>query len=203
MERERERREGRNNCEIEKWKIVTECNIFVMHKALEKWEKKTQQVFIDTLTLVGRMIDFGGYINIYRGTYAEKCMVYKKGIFYSVSLSPSPTPPTLFVILSRSSHVAQRFICISLVRLLLLPFFVSFSQFISFIRVLVFHLCFFCWCCYLFAGPSLTNTQLTFVRLWLRQSRSVCVCVCERARVCAVRAFVFVYIHIICYGLWI
>lgn len=55
-------------------------------QSARQMKEKNQQVFIDTLTLVRRMIDFGLYINIYRGTYAEKCMnivhgMYKKGLF--------------------------------------------------------------------------------------------------------------------------
>lgn len=114
-------------------------------QSARQMEEKNQQVFIDTLTLVRRMIDFGLYINIYRGTYAEKCMnivhgMYKKGLF--LRALPLSLPPLLpcFALLSRSNHVAQRFICIYIAS----SFFVSFSQFISFIRVLVFHLCFFC-----------------------------------------------------------
>lgn len=69
-------------------------------QSARQMKEKNQQVFIDTLTLVRRMIDFGLYINIYRGTYAEKCMnivhgMYKKGLFLRALPLSLSLPPLL------------------------------------------------------------------------------------------------------------
>lgn len=94
--------------------------------------EKNQQVFIDALTLVMRMIDFSLHINIHRSTYAEKCMNMvhvKRTLLRALPLYFSPT----FLPFSRG-HVAQRFICISLVLLL----------FFSFYFLILYH-SFVCW----------------------------------------------------------
>lgn len=52
--------------------------------ALKK--EKPTSIIIDTLTSAMRMIDFGLYMNKYRGTCAEKCMnmMYKKSSLQNI-----------------------------------------------------------------------------------------------------------------------
>ena len=178
----------------------------------EEGEKNHQQIFIhrercfDTHTHnISDTNDRLWFVHKYIEALMWKSAWYwekKEGISCSTippPVSPPLSPPVCFSVAVDPCRT-QTYIC-TLILLLLAFLCYIFSIYMN--RVLVFHFWYFfcCWLdCYLFAGPSLTNTS-SHVHSALT-STTVCECVCVRVWNLLFALILYVSIFI-CYGLWI